>query len=321
MENTVSYDTRLGFQIAVRSLEALNKIISARSEAHYTRNETLKPWVILGRFYFDKMGNVMKYVGKNIPAEIFPRIPAVLTEAELTEYVRNQGLNQEISFSASRENDIPNANQICPVCGQGWTIKNCHNTHLTHNYLEVDLTPYIGKTLRQIKDTWKKNPSATWFIQPDRMIRNERCLATAREGFITVSDNYIIQPGDETRVNVWTYRHPDCYHSYRAAKEQTYFANIFTEAGFQYPQFIPVENQYSPKNLDVPWFNVYADGLIFTVGSQHRVISICLLEPKNSPSFWDLFPKEETTKNVNNIDAWSRSKCIEYLRVIKNSVK
>jgi hypothetical protein len=121
------YDSYLAFQDAIKSLESLNALIKRRCNAVDIKHETLKEWVVLGRFYFDSLGYVSKFSLKGIPVEMFPHFPMVMLDKDYDTFLRKYLEPCDTPPKANLHGNIPAANQTCPECGNGWTIDDCHD--------------------------------------------------------------------------------------------------------------------------------------------------------------------------------------------------
>ncbi len=179
-----------------------------------------------------------------------------------------------------------------------------------------------------------KANDAIWRIQSDISIRNDRYIdhtivdsklgrqnqwQVNQKGWIKADGDYVTQPGDEAMVNIWTYRHFQCHRQYLARVEKQYFQDIFTKAGFKDITLAETKNEYCSCEHCAPWYVIYADKLYFLIGWRKRVISIEIDD--SLIDLTRLFAAEETTKGTQNIHAWGRKKCVEYLRTIRNIVR
>jgi hypothetical protein len=315
------YDSREACQKAIESLDALNKLISERHKAHYIREEKLHDWVLLGRYFLDSCGNSMRCNEKDIPAVVFPNFPSVMTGQEFSDYVeQNSPKGKEYWFSFSMENGIPPAALVCPECKTHWIIQNCHDTVVEHRTEVVSLSAFVGLPIEVLTSTWKTNNQAIWRLQPDHSIRNDVYIDIVggnKLGWIEGKPNYIINPGDEALVNIWTYRHYKCHRAQQAKKEKAYFEKIFAAAGYQKVQLTETKNQYCSCEVCAPWYEVQADKLHFTIGWRKRVINIELTG--KHLDFERLFQKEATTIGTDYIHAWGEEKCTEYLSKIREN--
>lgn len=327
------YDSYAGIRKAIGTLEDLNVMLHERNVAGYVRHEQLHEWVILGRYYLDSCGNAMKYVGDNIPAVLYPEIPPVVDRDSFHAYVQMLSEDEDKipSFSASMGDDIPPANLICPECGARWTVKDCHDTVVSHETRVVSLKDFVGRPLSVAKNLWAKSEHAIWRLQPEKSVRNDIYIdhtivnsesgrkykwEVNERGWIEAGDDYIVLPDDEALVNIWTYRHLVCHRKHQAEVEQAYFEKIFKDAGFTRVTLTAIPNQYCPCEHCAPWYRVTANGLEFTLGWRKRVIS--LQSDDRRLNFKKLFPNEEVTKEEHFIHAWGTEMCVEYLKRIKD---
>lgn len=329
------YDSYEGFSRAIKSLEGFNDIVEARHIAGYERNERLREWVVLGRYYFDSCGNTQQYVNDIIPAEKFPNIPMILTRKEYFAFIReNSQPGDDQFYTTAFGSGIPPADIHCPECGEKWCIRNCHDTIITHESKLIPLEDFANRPLSDIKARWQKTPDAVWRLQLEKSIRNPKYIDLTPDesdlgkkygwvvndlGWVEPTEDYIIQPGDEALVNVWTFRHTDCHKAYLAREERLFFEDIFRQARFKNVTLVDIPAQYEPSDRKAPWFNVLADGIPFTIGWRHRVIEINCQNKKID--FRKLFSDEDVTKGESFIHAWGKDKCIEYLELVRWVIK
>jgi hypothetical protein len=120
------YNNREGLEARLKdSLDGLREIAEERRRAHYEREETLTEWCILGRYYADSCGNVLKITkGAPADAEQFrnyeqPDLKPVITLEEMIEFTN--------SWVASGGAALPPKDATCDRCGKGWTIRNVNN--------------------------------------------------------------------------------------------------------------------------------------------------------------------------------------------------
>jgi len=121
MEDISKYDSRPALEQSLSSLEDFRWLTTERRKAHYERGERLTEWVVLGRFFLDSCGNIGEYISENIPVEVFPRLPIIMTIDEFWEYVNSQshsGSGKDISISIRYGGAIPSKSSVCSVCGR-----------------------------------------------------------------------------------------------------------------------------------------------------------------------------------------------------------
>ncbi|MCK5061943.1 hypothetical protein KAR28_05355 [Candidatus Parcubacteria bacterium] len=226
------YDTKEGIEKSLTSLAGLNHLIRARRVAGYQRDERMNEFFIFGRFSLDTCGNCSKAHGY-VPKDEMPEIPDVMTRDDFWAYIKEHSKRGEktmVSFAMGSE--IPDDNILCPYCGKSWEANNCHNTvpiRSTEVYL---LDEFVGKTLGEVKAAYAAKTDATYFMQSDILVRNdkninlslrypdsekdwERRIVVNEHGWLSeresVTDEYVVQEDDEGYFNVWKYFHSDCH--------------------------------------------------------------------------------------------------------------
>lgn len=113
----MDYDSREGITEAVKTLEGFEELRRLRRIAHYDNGETLKQFVVLGRWSLDTCGNCMG-------AEKSYDVEPILTMPEFFEAI---GKDKRVGFGIPTS--IPGARDVCPVCNRGWSIRNVHDCH------------------------------------------------------------------------------------------------------------------------------------------------------------------------------------------------
>lgn len=341
---------------AIKTLDGLNQLITARHVAGYERHERLTNWSILGRFILDSCGNFMKMnkgSGYTIPADRYDKdsypnwVVPVDGLMQFLEAWKKPGEYISVSSSPSW---LPESDQVCPVCKNGWTIENCHDFVVSHDDHLIDAKDFIGQTVADFKANWNKdNHEISWFLRGERNLRNDKHIdstivinniwkaedkhQTNEKGWIHVEDDHVIETGDYLDVHLVTYRHEKCYRDHQAKEEHDYFYSIFQEAGFINFDMTEIPNQYHGGEClsCAPWFTVVADGITFTIGWRKRVISIHTSDPRFN--FIKLFADQDVTKGYEVIEenrakvlasntyihAWGKEKCIEYLKLIRHT--
>lgn len=340
------YDTKAGITKAIKTLAGLVNLISARQEAGYQRQERLNEFYILGRYWLDTCGNCAKAIGK-APKDVIPDMPDVLTNDEFWAYTQALFILKSFSLSFSLGDDsIPLPSLKCTVCGKQWDVQNCHDTVVWHKTEVFPLTEFVGKTLGEVKDFFKQKDDAIYRMQPDIIIRNEKNIDLSpkyaepkddwekkqvknEHGWLSerdgITDDYVIQAGDEGFFNIWTYYHQACNRKHLHQQEELRFKDIFEKAGFKDIRMASLPNEYCPCDHCAPWFNVNTEFGTIKIGWRKRVINIdwSLLEqtlkecgklPKKN--ILSLFKKEDVTKEETLIHAWGWEKAEEYLTKI-----
>lgn len=219
------YDDKDRIEESLGSLSELNRLLKARSQAGYQRNERLSEYYILGRFWLDTCGNCMKAIGY-VPKDEFPDMPDVLTREEFWHLL---GDNRAVSFGMG--SDIPDERIECPFCGKTWQSHNCHDTVRITSTEVYPLDEFIGKTLGDVKTAYAARTDAEYFMQSETLVRNdqfidlspkypdsdndwEKGVVVNETGWMSerdgITDEYVVQAGDEGFFSVWKYYHSQC---------------------------------------------------------------------------------------------------------------
>lgn len=212
------YDTKEGVARSLGSLGELNQMLAKRRAAVKIGAVDLNEFLILGRFYLDAQGNCGKACDF-VPKEQMPEIPDVLYKDEFWDYVKENapaGENTWISFSL--ESGIPGKGILCPCCGQGWEVANCHDTVCYSELLALPLDEFVGKTFAQLKAAYLQRTDALYYLRPDCIIRGGKRLdlglAYANRGQMledgAVAGAYAVQKGDRGLFEIWKYCHQSC---------------------------------------------------------------------------------------------------------------
>ncbi len=226
------YDTKEGIEKSLTSLADLNYLLSMRHTAGYQREERMNEFFIFGRFSLDTCGNCSKANGY-APEDEMSEMPDVMTREEFWKYIKEnlkRGEDTMISFSMGSE--IPNENILCPYCQKSWEANNCHDTVSIRSTEVYSLDDFVGKTLGEVKAVYSAKTDATYFMQPDILVRNDnnidlllkypdsekdwgKSIVANEHGWLSeregATDEYVIQEGDEGFFNVWKYFHSDCH--------------------------------------------------------------------------------------------------------------
>lgn len=332
------YDTKKGVVESLKSLEGLHRLIDERRTAGYERNESLNEFYVLGRFWLDTCGNCWEAIAMGqrelVPKEILPDIPDVLTHDEFWLYVRNETGSEYTPFSFSGAH-LPLPSLKCAHCGISWEIQNCHDSTTIHETKVLPLTDFVGKTLREVKHFYGERSDAIFRMQPYILIRNDKhidltpdpkypSLKKNERGWLGekdgITDDYVIQAGDEGYFNVWRFFHQTCFREHHLQETVRKFRTIFKNAGFKSTWMQRLPNEYYPDGE--PWFNVTTEFGRIKIGWRTHVINIdwSVIEktlkasgklPKQS--IISLFEKEDVTKGDNFIHAWGWEKAQDYL--------
>lgn len=305
------YDTVEGITEYLKDISGLNKLKYDRSEAYYSRKETLNEFIILGRWWADRCGNFGKlsnYSGAIVPAMAIYRCPPVLTNKEMFDMI-----GEGSSISSSMDSNIPPDYAKCFICEQTWSIKDVHDCVSSNKTEVIDATPFVGATLSNITRLPQYIDVAPHYITHD-CVRPKNLT----QGSERVKKNYIIQPGDNIFVNVWSYSHIECnklrYIQYSIKDVTEAINNTGLLCEFE---LIAIKNRYNSERND-PWFRLKFK----TSTGSHEIImgwrsSVINIDwSKSNKSLLHLFHSEMVTKDDSLIHAYGYKKATEYLTKI-----
>jgi hypothetical protein len=329
------YDIKTGISQSLTSLEGFNNLVEERHAAAYDRQERLNEFIILGRYSFDTCGNCAQAID-TIPKELIPDIPDVLTTDEFWVYVREHSDKEiQLSFTYNGGN-LPLPGLKCAHCGKTWKIKNCYDTVVRHTTEVYPLVDFVGQTLANVKMVYAQRNDAIYRMQLDIIIRNdknidlslkypnpehdwEKSIVKNERGWLDeedgITDDYVIQSGDEGFFNVWIYFHHTCNRIDLSQNMKARFKEIFEKAGFKKVLIWSIKNEYCSCEVCAPWFNVNTEFGTIKIGWRKRVINI---DWGSLQKISSLFEDEGVTKGDNYIHAWSWEKAQEYLTKIYN---
>jgi len=197
----------------------------------------LTTFVVLGRYCTDSYGRCMRLNREIFTDEDRKAMPSVMTMGEFEEFfisevkprIGDERLRiYESVQGASLPFPLPNPRFVCAGCGGGWTLDNCHDIDNEGGFEEIDLSPFVGKTLREaqqevlertdaMRDFYKlaiKNPKWVDTNVPDRR-ECQRGWRDEETKDVTISLDYVVQPNDSTQVHTYRFYHGSCFRQYR----------------------------------------------------------------------------------------------------------
>jgi hypothetical protein len=226
------YDSKKQVEESIKNLAGLLSLVRRRHLAGYGDGERLNEFYLFGRYCLDSCGNCCKESGKSLK-DLFPNIPDVLTDEELKSFLTSQSGEKDIQLSFSYNGgQLPLLILRCAYCKKTWDVANCHDTHVVQTSETLPLTDFIGKTLGEVRGAYATKDDAIYRMQSDILIRNDRFIDLSpkypnpehnweksiinnERGWVSekdgITDDYIIQNGDEGYFNVWTYYHKRCH--------------------------------------------------------------------------------------------------------------
>jgi hypothetical protein len=210
------YDEKFGIILSLQTIIGFNHLIEARSEAFRERKEKLADFVVLGHFLLDICGNCMRL--KITPEMCLLEVSQVLTVEEFRTFLSKNFGHNNWRFEGTPDFLLPIHGIRCAYCGESWTIENCFDVVIVDKTIIVSLYRYLGKTLGYVMTMINQRTDALYKIQPEYIIFNDHgdinlsvkdklCWLGKNEG---VTNNYVIQPGDELRLVSYVIYHHIC---------------------------------------------------------------------------------------------------------------
>jgi hypothetical protein len=240
------YNTKNGIKESILTLDAFHKMLDARRAAYYENKQALNSFIVLGKWYLDMCGNCGTALEEFIPAEHLD-IASVATRDELFELIRQYDVaknpdvltSEEIKaddfdFSANTRPyptsmsygmgwaEIPEARSLCPYCRCGWTMDNVADAVRREQPSEcIYLIDFVGKPFSEVRKHYREQRLAYYIIRNESQVRNDKhidltplegydTLKVNQRGWITVDDDYIVEPDDELSAHVYHYYHQTC---------------------------------------------------------------------------------------------------------------
>lgn len=334
------YDEKEGIENSIRTLAGLNKLEAERHAAGlYDRHEKLTEFVILGTYWLDSAGNCGRITdGKGEPfsAEMKKKLPRVATHDEFLAMVKTLGHTG--SVSTSFESGIPTVDIVCPICGFGWSVNDCHDTVVSSRSEMLPMGVYVGMSLREVNEILGKAKDGHYRINSEPGIRNDAYIDVSLEypgtddewkkgqirnprGYIKVNNSYIIRAGDEASVVIFTYRHITCERSWRQRMRHAEFREAFHHAGYKEVRMRSQPNEYDSKRSDL-WYQVETEIGTLLIGWRSHVIHIGWdeVDSKFHEELENRFKKEGMTLWATGVHAENLEKFTEYLWKIREIV-
>lgn len=327
------YDTKEGITNSLGNLKALHGLRDERQRAGYTRRESLSEFVVLGRFVLDTCGNFCRLDdGCVLPQEEGSGIPDarnVLTLAEFQTFWRQRLFDsgEQPAIVWSLDGDFPPMHTLCPECGRGWVIENCHDAVVHDTDATVSLAAFVGQTLGEVLTAFRKRRDAV-FISRSFLIRNDRFIndptpdSQNRNGWVSeahgIGDDYVVQAGDETLFLRREYFHIACWQGHLSHQLRSEFQDICERAGLELLSVEAVSNEYGSVSYRGPWFRLRTKVGHFVIGWRKRVIQIDWSETGFDGT--ELFTGEGVTRGAHMIHALGTDKAVEYLGKIRQAL-
>jgi hypothetical protein len=293
------YDDKAFITLDLGDLESFHRLVVERRIAYYRDKVRLNEFYVFGgRWRLDACGNTMRATEDPLPSDLRTLIP-IATHDEfwgIYKIALLRGLVREESISHSMEDRIPPPGITCAHCKKPWSIANIYDAVVIHSTETTPLAAFVGVTLGEVKRASAKRTDAAYLMQSDILIRNdkhidltlkypdtekswEKSVVVNEHGWLSekdgVTDDRIIEDGDEGFFNCWKYFHIACRESEVTERTEKQFREILREAG--YPSeivLLPTPNEYGSASYRGPWFTFCYRGEEIRIGWRKRVIEI-----------------------------------------------
>lgn len=313
-------------------LQFLNELFAARSKFYKETEERLSDFYMLYQIHVDCFGqnDMMTSYDRNqlkLPNTLFQ------TREELFDGLAKCGIDRVGSGWGNR---LPTHIVKCVECGERWTIDNFVDFKIINavgDRCVIDLTAFVGKTLSEVKDHYSNYDDAIYKLwNSEMLIRNDKyidlspkpkfeTLKVNEHGWVGykegINDDYIICDGDEGYFSIFEYRHKSCNKKRLKTENREYFKDIFKGAGIEILELHSIVNEYSGCIHREPWLNILTDKGTIKIGWRKRVTNIDFSEMDNDINV-SKFIDDDVTKGKDYIHAWTKEKCVEYLKTIYN---
>lgn len=318
-----SYNTLEGIKTSLQSLESFHSMLNERERIR-DKEGSLNEFVVLGRYWLDEFGQTNIARGKT-PKDLYPDLPDTIEYQKFLAYGASRTPNTEggyiqWSIGAGSQAIAPN-NIPCAICGQFWSIRNCHDVRPENQDVFFPVNGFIGESISDLIHDLKTRRDAEYRLLRGRaVIRNDKFISrsTGESGWLQleqVGTEHIIENSDEILVNRTAYLHPLCHRNSFARSTETEFGILFSQAGFKSLDFQQIPNEYGSESYRGPWFMVRTEVGRIQIGWRKRVIDIDW--SATGRDLLHLFGDSKNTKSPINIHAWNYSQAVDYLTRIR----
>lgn len=202
----------------------------------------LTPFTILGRYRSDEFGQCWRLNRAMFTDQDRAAMPAVMTDGEFhTFFEKNVRPCITKSWYSIYEGiegmvpafPLPSPHIVCARCGGTWMLDQCHDIDAEGNFEDLDLSRFVGKTLREVETELSTRADALrafghpLHVQNPQWVDsnvNEQWATPEERGWRDVAWDYIVQPADNTSVFCYHFYHGQCFrqlNSERVVEEET----------------------------------------------------------------------------------------------------
>lgn len=120
----------------------------------------------------------------------------------------------------------------CAHCGLGWTLDACHDIDNEGDFEQIDLTPFVGRTLREVEVELQTCTDAVRAFPGSLSVHNKRWEDPDREEQFSTPEqrgyrdahsedypitlDYVVAPADSMSVFRYRFYHGPCYSALNA---------------------------------------------------------------------------------------------------------
>jgi len=338
------YDDKAHIALALLDLESFHDLLSARRHAGYKLNQRLNEFYVFGgRWWLDTCGNILRAVEDPLPKRLRALIP-IATKDEFFEFQKLAIARQLVtsdSISFGIDGRIPLPNVSCAHCLKQWDIQSAYDTVMQHSTDVYPLTAFVGKTLRDVKRAYAEKRDAHYQMQSDILIRNdkyidlspkypepkaewEKSVVVNERGWRSegdgITDDHIVEVGDDGFFNRWQYFHIACRKAAVTAETKEQFEEILHFARYPKLELVEIQNEYGSESYRGPWFTFSYKGETIRIGWRKRVIEIdwSRVSSKQLRSrIAEIFANVETTHTDTLVHAYEPKVASKFLADIR----
>lgn len=276
----MDHNTKEGIAAQLGSYREFYALMCSRANLGYLginnkKWEKLTPFVILGRYKSDELGQCYRLNRALFTDEDRMAMPPVMTNEEFRSFFEEHiQLRIRDSFWSPLEGTsglapgfpLPEPHLVCAKCGGTWEINTCHDIDAEGDFEEIYLSPFVGKTLFWVLAKFEARTDALRrFGHPIRVqnqqwtdprAANDEYADPEELGWRDVTLDHIVQLGDNTSMFRYRFYHGPCFRQLNEERLITQesamvedMRQMLVEAGFENVGIIRI----SPPKHIVEW--------------------------------------------------------------------
>ncbi|TSC62898.1 MAG: hypothetical protein G01um101448_561 [Parcubacteria group bacterium Gr01-1014_48] len=244
----MDYNTKEGIAAELGSYASFYALMRSRDE--HGRHDfedipeettsDLTPFTILGRYYSDRRGQCVRLNRDLFTDADRNSMSAVMTVEEFQRFFEKHISERagqkwfaihEGSEGMGPSFSLPAPHIVCARCGGTWSLDNCHDIDALGNFEEFDLTPFVGKTLREVQTELTKKTNKEHYFSGSLPIYNEQWILDYIANDVLVHEcrssetgwrdkyhetnpitwEYVVGEGDHTSLTYYSFYHGPCF--------------------------------------------------------------------------------------------------------------